>query len=258
MFLVFLFSCYWEVCTALGRWQRRSISKSPPFFFGNVILYLHVWCVCVCLPACVYLLHAASLMSFSSGTVVAGWTPSATNRWPFGDGGDLALWSAEQESWIVSTYVIGALFGALPAGHLSQTYGRKAFLLYLSVPMTIGWIVCLLKLNSVSTARIDRVRVATGPVGQTTRESFKPDLWGGERVDVLSAGAVDGVRTLLSVCQVQEAVNIIKYVYFVQRRAKRSGVISACSGHTESQNNRGDLESVEFDIFLWTVDRLDL
>lgn len=115
----------------------------------------------------------------------------------------------------------------------------------------------MLKLNSVSTARVDRVCVVTGLVGQTTRESFKPDPWGGERVDVLSPGAVDGVRTILSVCQVQEAVNIIKYVYYV--RAKRSGVISACSGYTGSQNNRGDLENIEFDIFLrWTVDRLDL
>lgn len=87
-------------------------------------------------------------MSFSSGTVVAGWTPAGRQR-P-GDDADLTPWSIDQESWIVSIYVFGALLGALPAGYLSRTYGRKTFLLWLALPMTGGWIVCLLKLNDVS------------------------------------------------------------------------------------------------------------
>lgn len=86
-------------------------------------------------------------MSFSSGTVVAGWTSTATR---FDEDSELMAWSSEQESWIISIYVFGALIGALPVGFLSQKFGRKSILLWLALPMTAGWIICLMKLNNVS------------------------------------------------------------------------------------------------------------
>lgn len=86
-------------------------------------------------------------MSFSSGTVIAGWTSTVFR---FGEDSDLIAWSTEQESWIISIYVFGALIGALPAGFLSQKFGRKPILLWLALPMTVGWIICLVRLNNVS------------------------------------------------------------------------------------------------------------
>lgn len=85
-------------------------------------------------------------MSLSAGTVIAGWSST--------EGGfkdeDLKQWSTEQESWIISIYVFGALIGALPAGFLGQKYGRKSLLLWLAAPMIAGWVLCLLRLESVS------------------------------------------------------------------------------------------------------------
>ena len=42
-------------------------------------------------------------------------------------------------SWIVSLAPLGALLGALPAGHIANYIGRKTSLLYLTVPYLIGW-----------------------------------------------------------------------------------------------------------------------
>jgi len=85
-------------------------------------------------------------MSFSSGTVIAGWSSVGKE----GIDKDSVTWSTDQESWIISVYVIGALIAALPAGSLSQKYGRKTFLLWLALPMTVGWIICLLGTKIVS------------------------------------------------------------------------------------------------------------
>uniref|UniRef100_A0A2H8TNF3 Facilitated trehalose transporter Tret1 n=1 Tax=Melanaphis sacchari TaxID=742174 RepID=A0A2H8TNF3_9HEMI len=87
----------------------------------------------------------ASLMSLSAGTVVAGWSPTEGSS----KEKDLENWSVEQESWIISIYLFGALIGALPAGFLSQKYGRKLFLLWLAAPMIVGWIICLFRLQSL-------------------------------------------------------------------------------------------------------------
>lgn len=87
-------------------------------------------------------------MALSSGTVIAGW--SYINGHREADDADLAMWSTEEESWIVSLYVFGALLGALPAGFMSLKLGRKRFLLWLAVPMIVGLIMCTLRLNNVS------------------------------------------------------------------------------------------------------------
>lgn len=93
-------------------------------------------------------------MSFASGTVVAGWTAPQTPR---AIGETLfATVSMEQSSWIVSIYVFGALHGALPAGQLSHTFGRKTLLLLLAVPMALGWLCIMFFVNNVSTRRMGR------------------------------------------------------------------------------------------------------
>lgn len=86
-------------------------------------------------------------MSFASGTVVAGWTAPQT---PVSMGETLFMKeSMEKTSWIVSIYVIGAMVGAIPAGQISQTIGRKKLLLLLAIPMTVGWLLIMLFVNNV-------------------------------------------------------------------------------------------------------------
>lgn len=84
-------------------------------------------------------MFAASVMSFASGTVVAGWTPPATPE-VFGET-LFMMATMEEQSWIVSIYVIGALVGALLVGRVSQAVGLKRLLLWIAVPMAIGWII---------------------------------------------------------------------------------------------------------------------
>lgn len=87
-------------------------------------------------------------MSFSSGTVVAGWSvPQSPNN----VGETLfAMYNMEKSSWIVSIYVFGALAGALPAGQISQAIGRKKFLMLLAIPMSLGWLFIMFFVNYVS------------------------------------------------------------------------------------------------------------
>lgn len=78
-------------------------------------------------------------MSFASGTVVAGWTPPTK---PEAIGETLFMMTTmEEQSWIVSIYVFGALVGALLAGRVSQAIGLKRLLLWIAVPMAVGWII---------------------------------------------------------------------------------------------------------------------
>ncbi|XP_026808278.1 facilitated trehalose transporter Tret1-like [Rhopalosiphum maidis] len=89
----------------------------------------------------------ASVMSFASGTVVGGWTapqhPETVADTMF------MMETMDQTSWVVSIYLIGALVGALPAGGLSRTFGRKKFLLSLAIPMTVGWLLIMFFVNDV-------------------------------------------------------------------------------------------------------------
>ncbi|XP_027849148.2 facilitated trehalose transporter Tret1-like [Aphis gossypii] len=105
----------------------------------------------------------ASLMSLSAGTVVAGWSSTDGS---FKDQ-DLKKWTTEQESWIISIYVFGALIGALPTGFLGQKYGRKSLLLWIAAPMIAGWLICLLRLESMFLECLGRF-VCGLSVGATT------------------------------------------------------------------------------------------
>lgn len=87
-------------------------------------------------------------MSFASGTVVAGWMAPQT---PVVMGETLFMMeSLEKSSWIVSIYVIGAIVGCLPAGQISEIIGRKKLLLFLAIPMTLGWFLIMLFVDYVS------------------------------------------------------------------------------------------------------------
>ncbi|XP_008184067.1 facilitated trehalose transporter Tret1 [Acyrthosiphon pisum] len=96
----------------------------------------------------------ASVMSFASGTVVGGWTapqhPESVGEMMF------MMNSMEISSWVVSIYLIGALLGALPAGQLSRSIGRKKFLLLLAIPMTLGWLLITIFVNHVSLILVGR------------------------------------------------------------------------------------------------------
>lgn len=104
-------------------------------------------------------------MSFSSGTVIAGWSPSGGHP----DDVDLRMWNAEQESWIVAIYVLGALVGALPSGKLSRKYGRKKYLMWLALPMITGWLLCILCLSNVSTEYNKTIYIWPGGVCVTVK-----------------------------------------------------------------------------------------
>ncbi|XP_026277966.1 facilitated trehalose transporter Tret1-2 homolog [Frankliniella occidentalis] len=47
--------------------------------------------------------------------------------------------SYNEESWVASLALLGALVGAVPAGCLTDRLGRKRFLLTLSLPFLLGW-----------------------------------------------------------------------------------------------------------------------
>ncbi|XP_052744877.1 facilitated trehalose transporter Tret1-like isoform X2 [Bicyclus anynana] len=46
-----------------------------------------------------------------------------------------------QGSWVASLLCLGALFGAVPAGLISEYFGRKKTLLYLALPLLVSWIL---------------------------------------------------------------------------------------------------------------------
>jgi MFS family permease len=56
-------------------------------------------------------------------------------------------------SWIGSLAPLGALVGALPAGHVANVMGRKRLLLLLTVPYLIGWSLIIAAGKSVSHKR---------------------------------------------------------------------------------------------------------
>ncbi|XP_050436606.1 facilitated trehalose transporter Tret1-like [Adelges cooleyi] len=96
----------------------------------------------------------ASILSFASGTVVAGWSAPAN---PSVVGETIFMLTKAESSWVVSIYVIGSLVGALPTGYMSQSIGRKKFLLLLAIPMSLGWALIMAfddNVNIIYTGRL--------------------------------------------------------------------------------------------------------
>ncbi|XP_063236592.1 facilitated trehalose transporter Tret1-2 homolog [Bacillus rossius redtenbacheri] len=73
-------------------------------------------------PALPYLLHEAG-----AGTNYTAGAPAPI--------------SADQASWVGAIAALGGLAGALPAGHLADTLGRRAVLLLLSLPFALAWLL---------------------------------------------------------------------------------------------------------------------
>ncbi|KAJ2940007.1 hypothetical protein O0L34_g14038 [Tuta absoluta] len=46
-----------------------------------------------------------------------------------------------EASWVACLLCLGALFGAVPAGLISQFFGRKKTLVYLALPLVVSWIM---------------------------------------------------------------------------------------------------------------------
>lgn len=74
----------------------------------------------------------ATLGTICAGTVMGWSSPAMPHLQASGV-------TSTQISWIVSLAPLGALLGALPAGHIANSIGRKTLLLYLTVPYLIGW-----------------------------------------------------------------------------------------------------------------------
>jgi MFS family permease len=55
----------------------------------------------------------------------------------------------DEASWIGSLAPFGALIGAIPAGYLAYTLGRKRLLLFLTVPLLLGWMTIIFAQDSV-------------------------------------------------------------------------------------------------------------
>ena len=49
--------------------------------------------------------------------------------------------TASEASWVASLLCLGALWGAGPAGLISEYFGRKKTLLYLALPLVVSWIL---------------------------------------------------------------------------------------------------------------------
>lgn len=66
----------------------------------------------------------------------------------------------DQESWVGSLALLGALLGAVPAGYLTDRFGRKRFLLSLSAPFILGWCLIVAALWDNAQADVSQVQMA--------------------------------------------------------------------------------------------------
>ncbi|CAF4958623.1 unnamed protein product [Pieris macdunnoughi] len=98
-----------------------------------------------------------NLGAFASGVCVA-WTSSAlplmisgqyetqparsSDVFTSNNGTHTKIMLTETEaSWVASLLCLGALFGAVPSGLISEYFGRKKTLLYLALPLVVSWIL---------------------------------------------------------------------------------------------------------------------
>lgn len=61
-----------------------------------------------------------------------------------------------EASWIGSLAPLGALIGAIPAGYLANILGRRQLLLFLTVPLLLGWMTIIFAQDSVPSLYIAR------------------------------------------------------------------------------------------------------
>ncbi|KAG8239693.1 hypothetical protein J437_LFUL019259 [Ladona fulva] len=89
---------------------------------------------------------AATLAAVAAGTALA-WTSPANPMLPFSD---------QQKSWIGSLLSVGAIPGAMVAGTMTQSLGRKPAIASLALPFIVSYIiiVCSQNLWAIYAARL--------------------------------------------------------------------------------------------------------
>nr|CAD7610248.1 unnamed protein product [Timema genevievae] len=103
--------------------------------------------------------HTAALLATlcaMSGGIVMGWStpavPYLQEPHSLDDGTNTTTIpiTDEEGSWLGSLSAVGALLGAMPAGFLSDMFGRKRMLLILAVPLIVSWIMLIFVEQNVS------------------------------------------------------------------------------------------------------------
>ena len=101
-------------------------------------------------------------MAFGVGTALA-WTSPIFGKLKKED--SFLKLTLEEESWIGSLLAIGSIFGALPAGKIADTIGRKKAILLLAAPFLISWTIVVFA-NTAIALYIARFIIGIG-VGAT-------------------------------------------------------------------------------------------
>ena len=96
-----------------------------------------------------FLFYSATLFAACIGTV-DGWTsPALLFLHSASNDSSHYVITDNEASWIGSLAPLGALTGAIPAGYLANTLGRRQLLLLLTVPMLLGWMGVITAQHSV-------------------------------------------------------------------------------------------------------------
>nr|CAD7433761.1 unnamed protein product [Timema monikensis] len=120
--------------------------------------------------------HTAALLATlcaMSGGIVMGWStpavPYLQESHPLNDGTNATTIpiTDEEGSWLGSLSAVGALLGAMPAGILSDMFGRKRMLLILAVPLILSWIVLMFVEQNILLLYVARLISGIGLGGST-------------------------------------------------------------------------------------------
>nr|CAD7461190.1 unnamed protein product [Timema tahoe] len=120
--------------------------------------------------------HTAALLATlcaMSGGIVMGWStpavPYLQEPHSLDDGTNATTIpiTDEEGSWLGSLSAVGALLGAMPAGFLSDMFGRKRMLLILAVPLIISWIMLMFVEQNIILLYVARLISGIGLGGST-------------------------------------------------------------------------------------------
>nr|XP_026499441.1 facilitated trehalose transporter Tret1-like isoform X2 [Vanessa tameamea] len=113
---------------------KRDTSGITTQYIATGIVNLGAFAAGVCVAW-----SSSALPLFTSGQVEF---PSARSEGFSTNGTHPKLVLTESEaSWVASLLCLGAFWGAVPAGLISEHFGRKKTLLYLALPLVVSWIL---------------------------------------------------------------------------------------------------------------------